>query len=99
MSASVNGSRAGHPSITTPTPRPWDSPNVLARNRVPKVLNIASAPCRCLHLDHSCHFFKTSGRSKPTQMDLDLKNEGGMVILFATHRIGAYREGDVRARS
>ena len=28
---------AGHPSITTPTPGPWDSPQVVTRNKVPNV--------------------------------------------------------------
>ena len=27
----------GHPSITTPTPGPWDSPQVVTRNKVPNV--------------------------------------------------------------
>ena len=35
MSAADSGSRGGHPSITTPTPGPCDSPNVVMRKRRP----------------------------------------------------------------
>src|SRR5713226_8049240 len=35
MSASVSSSRGGHPSITTPTPPPCDSPHVVMRKRCP----------------------------------------------------------------
>ena len=37
MSASASFSRGGQPSTTTPTPPPWDSPQVVTRNRCPKV--------------------------------------------------------------
>ena len=40
MSASESGRRGGHPSITTPTPPPCDSPQVEIRNKVPKLLAI-----------------------------------------------------------
>ena len=38
MSASVSGSRGGQPSITQPIAGPWLSPQVVTRNRWPKVL-------------------------------------------------------------
>src|ERR1043166_4865066 len=41
ISASVKASRGGQPSTTTPTPPPCDSPQVVIRNRCPKVLAIA----------------------------------------------------------
>ena len=34
------GSPAGTPSTTQPSAAPWDSPNVVTRNRVPKVLEL-----------------------------------------------------------
>src|ERR1051326_3621554 len=37
MSASVSSRRGGQPSTTTPTPPPWDSPQVVTRKRWPKV--------------------------------------------------------------
>src|SRR5882724_7959034 len=37
MSASLNSNRGGHPSTTTPTPPPWDSPQVVMRKRCPNV--------------------------------------------------------------
>src|SRR5436190_13801654 len=37
MSASESSMRGGQPSTTTPTPPPWDSPQVVIRNRCPKV--------------------------------------------------------------
>ena len=37
MSASVNASRGGQPSTTTPTPPPCDSPQVVMRKSWPKV--------------------------------------------------------------
>ena len=40
MSAAVSARRGGQPSTTTPTPGQWDSPKVVARNRVPNVLDI-----------------------------------------------------------
>src|SRR5271169_221903 len=40
MSASVSGMRGGQPSTTTPTPPPWDSPQVVIRKRWPKVFGM-----------------------------------------------------------
>ena len=37
ISFSHKGRPAGHPSTTTPIPFPWDSPQVVTRNRVPNV--------------------------------------------------------------
>src|SRR5581483_10464349 len=37
MSASVSLRRGGQPSTTTPTPPPWDSPQVVMRNSWPNV--------------------------------------------------------------
>src|SRR5215471_11533774 len=39
MSASLNGIRAGQPSITQPIAGPWLSPKVVTRKRWPNVLN------------------------------------------------------------
>src|SRR5271156_5517641 len=39
-SASVRGVRGGQPSTTTPTPPPWDSPQVVMRKRWPKVFGM-----------------------------------------------------------
>src|ERR1700678_1479159 len=39
MSASVSGIPGGHPSTTQPSAGPWLSPNVVTRNKWPKVLN------------------------------------------------------------
>jgi hypothetical protein len=36
--SSSRGILGGQPSITTPTPLPWDSPHVVILNNVPKVL-------------------------------------------------------------
>lgn len=33
ISSAVMGSFGGHPSTTTPTPMPWDSPKVVLRKR------------------------------------------------------------------
>jgi hypothetical protein len=49
---------------------------VLARNRVPKVLNIGLSPCRCLHLNHSSRFFKASGRSKANEDNFGFGKRG-----------------------
>ena len=38
MTASVRGMPAGQPSTTPPRPGPWDSPKVVRRKMVPKVL-------------------------------------------------------------
>src|ERR1035441_4246973 len=37
VAASVDAPRGGQPSTTTPTPPPWDSPQVVMRKRCPKV--------------------------------------------------------------
>src|ERR1044071_4857290 len=37
ISAGLNSSRGGQPSTTTPTPPPWDSPQLVTRNRRPKL--------------------------------------------------------------
>src|ERR1700722_18400416 len=42
MSASVNLSRGGQPSTTTPTPPPWDSPQVVMRNNCPNEFAIST---------------------------------------------------------
>jgi hypothetical protein len=34
--------RGGQPSMTTPTPAPWDSPQVLMRYRTPKLLDMTA---------------------------------------------------------
>src|SRR5215467_13808373 len=44
ISASVSASRGGQPSTTTPTAPPCDSPQVVMRNRCPKVLPIRWHP-------------------------------------------------------
>src|SRR5262245_24413571 len=44
MSASESASRGGQPSTTTPTAPPCDSPQVVIRNRCPKVLPIGWRP-------------------------------------------------------
>src|SRR5713101_9328048 len=44
MSASESVSRGGQPSTTTPTAPPCDSPQVVMRNRCPKVLPIRWRP-------------------------------------------------------
>src|SRR5215470_18253969 len=44
MSTSESVSRGGQPSITTPTAPPCDSPQVVMRNRCPKVLFICWHP-------------------------------------------------------
>src|SRR5215210_7957879 len=41
MSSTARARRGGQPSITTPRPGPWDSPKVVMRNSVPKLLPIA----------------------------------------------------------
>ena len=44
----VRARRGGQPSTTTPTPPPCDSPNVVMRKSVPKVLDIERRiPPRC----------------------------------------------------
>src|SRR5439155_8310807 len=40
MSASVSSIRGGQPSTTTPTPPPWDSPQVVMRKRRPKLFGM-----------------------------------------------------------
>src|SRR3954467_10484560 len=40
ISSSEIGTRGGHPSITTPTAPPCDSPQVVIRNSVPKELDM-----------------------------------------------------------
>jgi len=39
-SSAASGMRAGQPSMTQPMARPCDSPNVVTRKRVPKVLDM-----------------------------------------------------------
>jgi hypothetical protein len=68
------------------------------RNLFPGRLNGSRTAQLRLHLDHPSHFFKTSDRSKPTQTDSGLENEGGMVILLPVHRIGVERGGEIRGR-
>src|SRR4029079_8315993 len=46
MSATFSGMPGGQPSTTQPSATPWLSPNVVTRNRWPKVLwDIAFRPC------------------------------------------------------
>src|SRR5215203_2155002 len=44
--------RGGQPSITTPMPPPWDSPNVVTRNNWPNVLPM-SGKNKSLSLNHN----------------------------------------------
>ena len=37
ISKGVRVNPAGHPSMTTPSASPWDSPKVVIENKVPKV--------------------------------------------------------------
>ena len=47
MSASLSGMRGGQPSTTQPMAGPWLSPQVVMRNRWPKVLcDTATSPLR-----------------------------------------------------
>src|SRR5712691_1160905 len=60
MSASESVSRGGQPSTTTPTAPPCDSPQVVIRNRCPKVLPIRWHPppqrrTRALYEDDAPH--------------------------------------------
>lgn len=41
MSSTVKGTPAGHPSIVTPIPAPWDSPHVEIVKILPKLLDMA----------------------------------------------------------
>ncbi len=41
MSSLVMGSLGGTPSMTQPTPLPWDSPKVVTRNECPNVFPLA----------------------------------------------------------
>ncbi|MFM1941772.1 MAG: hypothetical protein RI897_754 [Verrucomicrobiota bacterium] len=44
-SVSERARPGGQPSMTTPTPPPWDSPQVVIRKSSPKVLPMAGGDC------------------------------------------------------
>lgn len=45
----------GQPSMTQPTDLPWDSPQVVTRNSVPKVLPVARVTCLHTAVSHIQH--------------------------------------------
>src|SRR5262245_25951102 len=81
MSASDSGRRGGPPSITAPMAAPWDSPQVVTRNRWPKVLPM------CVARVHHNTATGAERKTRPASVGGDQRRED-VADLAAEHDVG-----------